>query len=350
MAPGDDLAAAIAELARIPAPTFAEEARLAWVEERLSRLPGAAERDRAGNVVWRWGAGAPRLLVLAHVDTVFPAGTELGARRDGDALVGPGVGDNAAAVVVAIEVTGRLLREQALAPGAVAFTVGEEGLGNLRGAIAVCSELRPEAAIALEGHGLEHVLVDAVGSVRARVTVSGPGGHSWVDRGAPSAVHALLALGTELLAGSTREAPVNVGLVAGGRSVNTIADAAELVVELRSLEPAALKGFQATLAGLRAEPPLRVEVEQLGTRPAGRLERDQPLLAEVRAVRGELGLPDALGDGSTDANAALAAGIPALVLGVSSGSGMHSLDERIDLASLELGRRQLEGVLRRLLA
>lgn len=176
MAPGDDLAAAIAELARIPAPTFAEEARLAWVEERLSRLPGAAERDRAGNVVWRWGAGAPRLLVLAHVDTVFPAGTELGARRDGDALVGPGVGDNAAAVVVAIEVTGRLLREQALAPGAVAFTVGEEGLGNLRGAIAVCSELRPEAAIALEGHGLEHVLVDAVGSVRARVTVSGPGG------------------------------------------------------------------------------------------------------------------------------------------------------------------------------
>jgi len=347
---GDDLAAVAAELAQIPAPTFAEEARLAWVEERLAGLPGTVARDRAGNVVWRWGDQPPRLLVLAHVDTVFPAGTDLTVRRDGVDLAGPGVGDNAAAVVVAIEVVGRLLREQALAPGAVAFTVGEEGLGNLRGATVACSDLRPSAAIAVEGHGLEHVIVDAVGSVRARVTVSGPGGHSWVDRGDPSAIHALLALGNDVLAGSTREAPVNVGLVSGGRSVNTIADTAELVVELRSVDTEALRQFSASLAALRVEPPLGVEVELLGTRPAGRLARDHPLLATVRAVRGELGLPDVLGDGSTDANAALAAGIPALVLGVANGSAMHTLDERIDVVSLEQGRRQLDGVLRLLLA
>lgn len=347
---GDDLAGAVAELALIPAPTFAEEARLSWVEERLTGLPGTVGRDRAGNVIWRWGDAPPGLLVLAHVDTVFPTGTELGARRDGGELVGPGVGDNAAAVVVAIDVVGRLLQEQALAPGAVAFTVGEEGLGNLSGAMAACSGLRPGAAIALEGHGLGRVIVDAVGSVRARVTISGPGGHSWVDRGAPSAIHALFALGTGLLEGSTREAPVNVGLVSGGRSVNAIADAAELVVELRSLDTEALREFRATLAALRVEPPLAVENALLGTRPAGRLARDHPLLAAVRAVRDELGLPDELGAGSTDANAALAAGIPALVLGVAHGTGMHTLGERIDVVSLELGRRQLDGVLRRLLA
>lgn len=350
MARGDDLAEAVAELARIPAPTFAEEPRLAWVEERLAGLPGTRERDRAGNVVWRWGPDAPRVLVAAHVDTVFGAGTELSVRRDGDDLVGPGVGDNAAAVVAAIDVVERLLRDRALTSGAVAFTVGEEGLGNLRGATAACADLRPGAVIALEGHGLEHVVVDAVGSVRARVAVHGPGGHSWVDRGSPSAIHALFALSTGLLADSTSEAPVNVGLVSGGRSVNAIADSAELVVELRSLDPEALEGFRSTLDGLQVEAPLAVDTELVGTRPAGRLARDHPLLAAVREVRAGIGLPDELADGSTDANAALAAGIPALALGVAYGSAMHTLDERIDVASLELGCRQLDGVLRRFLA
>jgi acetylornithine deacetylase/succinyl-diaminopimelate desuccinylase-like protein len=350
MLSGDDLAVVVAEVALIPAPTFAEEPRLAWVERRLAGLPGTVERDRVGNVVWRWGDGTPGVLVLAHVDTVFADGTELAARREAGELVGPGVGDNAAAVVVAIDVVSRLLRDESLAAGAVAFTVGEEGLGNLRGATAACSDLQPGVAIALEGHGLEHVIVDAVGSVRARVAVRGPGGHSWVDRGAPSAIHALPGLLESLLAPSTREAPVNVGLVSGGRSVNAIADAAELVVERRSLDAHALEEFRGTLAALRVPAPLAVETEILGTRPAGRLAHEHPLLAAVRAVRRELGLPDELADGSTDANAALAAGIPALVLGVAHGSGMHTLDERIDVSSLELGRRQLDGVLRRLLA
>jgi acetylornithine deacetylase/succinyl-diaminopimelate desuccinylase-like protein len=347
--PGRELAAAIAELARIPAPTFAEEPRLAWVEERLAKLPGTRVRDSAGNLVWRWGAGRPQLLVAAHVDTVFEAGTELAVREEGGLLVGPGVGDNAAAVVIAIDVVGRLLAQPDVAPGAVAFTVGEEGLGNLRGATAACAELAPEAMIALEGHGLEHVLVDAVGSVRARVTVRGPGGHSWVDRGTASAVHALVGLAGELVARSTDEAPVNVGLLSGGRAVNAIADAAELVVEVRSLDPAALERFRSTLETLEVEPPLAVSTELLGTRPAGSLDPNHPLLATVREVRAALGLPDELGDGSTDANAALAAGIPALVLGVARGSGMHTLDERIEIASLDLGVRQLERVLRRLL-
>ena len=331
-------------LARIPAPTFDEEARIAWLEGRLAGAPGDRARDAAGNLVWTFGGGEPRLLLAVHVDTVFPARTPLDARREGDRLTGPGVGDNAAAVAVAVHVVERLAP-----PGlAVAFTIGEEGLGNLRGAIAACEALRPDAFIAVEGHGLEHVLVDGVGSVRARVTVTGPGGHSWKDRGRPSAVHALLELGAALARLETAEAPVNVGLLSGGRSVNTIADRAELVVERRGLDDAPLDEFEAALA-LDIPAPLAVSIELLGRRPCGRLDRGHPLLAAVRAVRAELGLPDALDAGSTDANAALARGIPALTLGVAYGGGSHTLEEWIDAASLDLGALQLERVLRRLL-
>jgi tripeptide aminopeptidase len=336
-------------LARTPAPTFGEGARLDWLERRLEDAPGARRRDAAGNLVWSWGEGRPQVVVAAHVDTVFPADTPLEIRREGDALVGPGVGDNAAAVAVAVAVVERLLAAATLAPGAVVFTVAEEGLGNLGGARAACEELEPAAFIALEGHLLESVLVDAVGSVRARMRVQGPGGHSWSDRGSPSAIHALLDLAAALRDLGTGEAPVNVGLIGGGRSVNAIADAAEAVVERRAVEQAPLDAFVAALDGLHVDAPLRLEVERLGDRPGGSLPRDAPLLAAALAAREALGLPLATGAGSTDANAALARGIPALCLGVSYGSGMHSLDERIDAPSLELGAAQLEHVLRLLL-
>lgn len=344
------LADEIVELAGIPAPTFSEDGRLAWLERRLAGAPGWRHRDGVGSLIWSWGEGRPRLLLLAHVDTVFAKETPLRFRRESGFLVGPGIGDNAAAVVVALHVVEELLARGPLAAGAVAFTVCEEGLGNLRGARAACEGLQPEAAIALEGHGLEKVIVEAVGSVRARVHVTGPGGHSWADRSRPSAIHALLAVGAELTARSNRETPVNVGLVSGGRSVNAIAAEAELLVEMRALDEAPLDAFARTLDGLSVPAPLVVSVEVVGRRQAGRTPHDAPLLAAVRAARSELGLPDALDAGSTDANAALALGIPALTLGVSHGSDMHTEEERIEVASLELGRRQLEAVLSRVLA
>jgi acetylornithine deacetylase/succinyl-diaminopimelate desuccinylase-like protein len=343
------LADRVVELARIPAPTFAEEERLRWVEAQLAAMPGTVTRDEAGNVVWAWGEGRPKVLVLAHVDTVFPADTPLEIRREGDLLVGPGIGDNAAAVVVVLEAVARLLERGTLAAGAVAFTVGEEGLGNLCGALFVCGSLDPVAVIAVEGQGIERVLVDAVGSLRATLRVTGPGGHSWVDRGTPSAVHAILDLGSTLAAGATRDVPVNVGLVSGGRSINSIADAAELTVEARSVEEADLEAFGRSLHGLAAPTPLELRVEVVGRRGAGRLDRDHGLVRAAHEIRQELGLPDELGQGSTDANAALALGIPALTLGASRGGGMHSLEEWIDAGTLDLGVAQVEGVLRRLL-
>jgi tripeptide aminopeptidase len=336
-------------LAQTPAPTFDEDRRLDWLEDRLQAVPGRRDRDDVGNLIWSWGSERPRLVVAAHVDTVFPAGTDLTVRSNGDDLVGPGIGDNAAALAVAVNVVeGLLTGDGALVPGAVAFTVGEEGLGNLRGATAVCSSIAPDAFIALEGHGLDEVLVEAVGSVRARVRVSGPGGHSWESRGTASAIDGLIAAADRVKSLGTSSAPVNIGTIEGGRSVNTIADDASMLVERRALDQQPLDEFADALASFSLAPPLRADFEIVGRRPAGRLDRTAPLLRKVLAVRERLGLPTTLTEGSTDANAALAAGIPALCVGVGRGSGMHSLQERIDGRSLQEGAAFLEALLRAL--
>jgi acetylornithine deacetylase/succinyl-diaminopimelate desuccinylase-like protein len=331
--------------ASIPAPTFAEEPRLAWLERRLAGEPGELARDRVGNLIWRFGPGATQLLLLAHVDTVFPADTELAFARRGGQVTGPGIGDNAAAVVAVVRAVADVLARGIDRAGAVAFTVAEEGLGDLRGAHEACEQLRPSVAIAVEGHGLEQVLVDAVGSRRYRVRVTGPGGHSWADRGTPSAVHAVLHLGMGLNECDTPEGPVNIGLVSGGQSVNSIAAEAELLVEQRSLDEQTLERFAAHVRRLTLPPPLRLAVDEVGNRPAGRLDRGNPLLAQIRGLRAALELPDDLGAGSTDANAALARGIPALTLGVARGGRMHTADEWLDEGSLALGLQQLTGVL-----
>jgi acetylornithine deacetylase/succinyl-diaminopimelate desuccinylase-like protein len=280
-------------------------------------------------------------VLLAHLDTVFSERVPHEViERDGR-LVGPGIGDDALAVAVAVNVVERLAPEADASLGVV-FTVGEEGLGGLRGARHAVATLPMEQAIALEGHGLDRVVADAVGCVRVRFAVTGPGGHSWQHRGRPSAIHGLVSLLAALDG-------VNVGVVAGGDAVNAIAAHAEAVVEQRSLDEAELERAAARFAALAAPDGLELQVETLDRRPAGRLDRDHPLLAAVRAVRAELGLPDRLEDGSTDANAALAAGIPALCLGCATGGDMHTPHEWIERGSIFAGVAQLEGVLRRLL-
>jgi acetylornithine deacetylase/succinyl-diaminopimelate desuccinylase-like protein len=174
--------------------------------------------------------------------------------------------------------------------------------------------------------------------------VHGPGGHSWSDRGTPSAIHALLPIGAGLA-----YAGANVGKISGGGAVNAIAAEAELLVERRSLDQAELDGFEAEVGRLGVEEPLRLECEIVGRRPAGQIDRGHPLVRTVLDARRSLGLPDAFGSGSTDANAAAAFDIPAVSLGCTRGSGMHTMGERIELEPLELGCRQLSAVIETLL-
>lgn len=330
----------LARFSAIPAATGSEEARIAWLQERLSGQPGSLARDEVGNLVWRFGgaAGSPELLLMAHVDTVFHGVDVIEVVQSDGALIGPGVGDNAAAVMTVVWAMSALA---SIPPGlAVAFTVGEEGLGNLRGALHACRSLQPAMAIALEGHHLDEIVTDHVGSTRARVSVSGPGGHSWADRGTPSAIHALLPIGAVLAASGA-----NIGTISGGSAVNAIAAEAEFVVERRSIDQAELDAFEAEVRELRVDDPLRLDCEIVGRRPAGRIERHHRLVRAIVEAHRSLGLPERFDAGSTDANAAASFDIPAVSIGCTRGSGMHTLHERIELEPLELGVRQLVAVI-----
>jgi tripeptide aminopeptidase len=335
-------------LAHIPAPTGSEAERLAWIDERLAGAPGELSRDGVGNVVWRLGDPPFELALLVHVDTVFDTDVPHAVvERDGW-LCGPGIGDNAVAIAVAIGAV-EAIASELIRPLAVVFTVGEEALGGLRGAKHACRTLEPRLAIALEGHGLDWICADAVGSVRVALTVLGPGGHSWWNRDRPSASHALVQILGSLLASVPNGVSVNIGRLAGGDGVNVIARSAKAALEARSLDEERLQDFQERLRGLTVGDGLDLAVETLETRPAGRLDRQHRLVRAVQDERARLGLPDRFGDGSTDANAALAQGIPALALGCANGADMHAPTERIERASIGLGAKQLERVLRRLL-
>jgi tripeptide aminopeptidase len=341
------IAADAVALAELRGGTGHERVRIDWLQRRLEQAPGTRSVDEVGNLVWTFGLPPYRLAVLAHVDDVFDEATVRGVTQRDGWLCGPGIGDNAIAVATAVAVAERA--GPGPMPLAVVFTVGEEGLGGLRGARHACRELAPEAVLALEGHGADRVFTDAVGSLRVRLTVTGPGGHSWWDRGRPSAVHELVRLLDGMIASAPAHLPFNVGLIDGGTGVNAIAARASATVEWRATDQAALDRQEAALASLEVSPGLRLTAERLDSRPAGSVPLSHPLVAAVLRARRSLGLPATAADGSTDANAALAAGIPAVALGCCEGEDMHALTERIRAGSILTGAEQLRAVLAEIL-
>ncbi|WP_243093686.1 M20/M25/M40 family metallo-hydrolase [Thermus thalpophilus] len=315
------------------APLVGEEARGAYVARHL---PGA-QRDGVGNV---W-AGEGRVLLLAHLDTVL---TPVSPKRVGERLYGPGVGDNSAGVAV-------LLSLPSL-PGVVrGFTVGEEGLGNLKGARALVAALRPEVVVAVDGY-LPGVVDRALGSVRLRVRFFGPGGHAWGDRGSPTPVFAL----AEALAGlpplvAGLEASLNASGLKGGEAVNAIPEEAEALLEVRSPDPFLLRSVAQKVQALVVEAAQRHRVElsweELGQRPAGATATSGLLRAAEEALAA-IGERPLFQPGSTDASAAIEQGIPALALGVYRGGGAHTREEWVLPQSLWEGRTALLAFLKAL--
>ncbi|BDG15672.1 M20/M25/M40 family metallo-hydrolase [Thermus brockianus] len=315
------------------APLAGEEARGAYVARHL---PGA-QRDGVGNV---W-AGEGRVLLLAHLDTVL---TPVSPKRVGERLYGPGVGDNSAGVAV-------LLSLPPL-PGVVrGFTVGEEGLGNLKGARALVEALRPQVVVAVDGY-LPGVVDRALGSVRLRLRLRGPGGHAWGDRGNPNPVFAL----AEALAGlpplvAGLEASLNVSGLKGGEAVNAIPEEAEALLEVRSPDPLLLEDRVEKALDLVADVARRHRValswEELGRRPAG-TTATSGLLQAAEAALAAVGEKPLFQPGSTDASAAIERGIPALALGVYRGGGAHTQEEWVLPQSLWEGRTVLLAFLERL--
>ena len=340
---------------QIPAPTFHEAQRSAYVADQFRSLDLAlVETDPLHNVYGLWlgdDQKAPAAMITAHTDTVFSVETDLTTRTDGALIYGPGLGDNSIGVAALLGIA-YALRHQYIQPDGniwLVATVGEEGLGDLCGMKAAFARLKPyvQSVINLEGLAFEHVYHAGIAVRRLHITAHTEGGHSWLNFGRASAIHGIVQLGARITTLQPPAAPrttYNIGLIEGGQSINTIASTASLWLDIRSEDQATLAEFERQI---RAEvealttSELRFTIEVVGDRPAGRLSPEHPLVQGALAALSQLGVTGVLETGSTDANIPLAAGCPAVTVGLTRGGNAHRLDEYVNTEPLSAGLRQL---------
>ena len=334
------------ELTQIPAPPFKEAARAVEFKRRLEGLGlGNVRIDSVGNVIAeRRGVGnGPTVVIAGHLDTVFPEGTDVKVRRDGDTLRAPGISDDSRGLAVVLAVARAFEKASVRTNGTVIFVgdVGEEGAGNLRGVRHLFErELkgRIDYFISVDDTDLD-VTSRAVGSHRVRVTYKGPGGHSYGSFGIPNPVN---ALGRAISAISDIRVPdkprttFNVGIVRGGTSVNAIASEASMDLDLRSEDAASLGRLDATVRrilddALAAENArwtgraaqaarLTMQLDTTGTRPAGTQPDSAAIVRAAIAAGRALGFTPTTNAASTDANMPISLGIP----GIRIGGGGHA--------------------------
>jgi acetylornithine deacetylase/succinyl-diaminopimelate desuccinylase-like protein len=363
-----------AELVAIPGPPFGEQARSAWMAVRFAEAGlSRVETDSVGNVYGWLLADAlppestgPVVVLSAHLDTVFPAETPLNPVVDGNRLVAPGSCDNAAGVVGMLAIAHALIQSHVEVPAPLLLVgnVGEEGLGDLRGVRHLYSEKaltgRIVAHLVLDGADADSAVTQALGSRRFRVTITGPGGHSFTDAGTPNPI---AALASALAAVAETPLPVeprttlNLGTIQGGTSVNAIPESAQAAIDFRSTSPDELLRLEAVLrravedavahCNARAKSAaaaslLNFVIDKIGDRPAARLPVDSPLLEALLAVDRHMGLRTDLRLGSTDANIPLSLGIPALSMGAGgTGGGAHTLGEWYSARDRDLGLKRV---------
>jgi tripeptide aminopeptidase len=337
----------------IPAPPFKEERRAAALKLAFEHLGLADVRiDKAGNVVASRPGVAPRphVVVAAHLDTVFPEGTNVHVKRDGSVLTGPGIGDNCRGLATLVAI-GRVLNRAGIkTPGSVTFVanVGEEGLGNLRGVRELLDNTIKtpiDRFVTIDGAGL-FVANTEVGSRRYRVTFSGPGGHSYAGFGTPNPIQAMgraIARISQLRVPDRPRTTFSVGRVGGGTAVNAIPTDCWMEVDLRSSSGSALATLDAEFrkavddavkeenARWDRARTISTKVELVGDRLPGRTPESAPIVRTALAAAGALGLTMPLAESSTDASVPAARGIPAIAIGAGGrGTGQHSASEMFD--------------------
>jgi acetylornithine deacetylase/succinyl-diaminopimelate desuccinylase-like protein len=340
-------------LCEIGSPSFKESQRAAAVERRFEQLGLKDVRiDKVGNVLGeRPGASAhPHLVFAAHLDTVFPEGTDVRTHRSGSIISAPGIADDARGLAVMLGVIRALNDARIQTPGSITFVadVGEEGLGDLRGMRYLFNESMKgtiDAFVSVDGTGYGVTNV-GVGSYRYRVTFKGPGGHSYGAFGLVNPIHALgraVAAIADLQVPASPRTTFNVGRIGGGTSVNSIAHDAWLEMDMRSADASALATLDAKFqravdeavaaesARWRGEGTLTAVKDLVGSRPAARTPESAAIVQRALSVTAALGLTADLGEGSTDANIPMSLGIPAITIdGGGAGQGAHSLEESFD--------------------
>jgi tripeptide aminopeptidase len=349
------LATAIA-VQQVAAPTFDEAKRGELVHQRFVGL-GLSDvtTDQLGNVyACRPGrATRPAVMVAAHLDTVFPHDTNLTIRHEGERIYGPGIGDNSTGVAGLLHLAQAMQEFDLPNAGDCWFVanVGEEGLGDLRGMRAAVERLRSKlgAVIVLEGCDFGTLHHQAIGVRRYKIEVSTAGGHSWGNFGSPSAIHILVRLAARLTEISLPQSPrttYNIGVIEGGTSVNTIAQHASLLLDMRSASPYALSNLVSQvddkIRRLAAEhTDAKVTVNMVGNRPSGSIPRDHPLVQAATAAYQLVGATVNYQQSSTDANIPLSLDIPAVCMGLTDGGNAHRSDEFINPANLGRGLQAL---------
>src|ERR1700686_5359612 len=349
-----DDATAFAEQKRIteiPAPPYKEKVRAEYYLKRFQELGFKdAAIDSEGNVIGlRKGSsgGRPKLVVSAHLDTVFPEGTDVTVKEKDGVILAPGIGDDSRGLAALLSLIKSLNGNSLATVGDVMFvgTVGEEELGNLRGVKALFRDHADiDGFISVDGLGITRVVNQATGSHRYEMIFKGPGGPSFQEFGLPSAIHAMgraVAKVSDLQTPSDPKTTFTVGTVVGGTSVNAIASEARMAVDMRSDSTEELLKLEARLldhvkqAGMEENArwksdKLSVEIKLIGDRPAGIVAMDSPILqATQRAVTALTRAPRVTFAGSsTDSNLAMSLGIPAVTIGGGGeGGNWHSRNE-----------------------
>jgi tripeptide aminopeptidase len=368
-----------AELCAIPAPPFGEQARARWLAQRFGEI--GLEKigtDAAGNVLGYLPTPhlsaentGPIVVVSAHLDTVFPAGTPLRAVvrnvEGADRLECPGACDNCAGVAGMLALANALAGSGVGLPCSLLFlgNVGEEGEGDLRGVRHLYSVKsvagRIAAHIVLDGAGSDSAVTQALGSRRYQVTISGPGGHSFTDAGTPNPIAALATALASIAATALPDEPrttLNLGTIHGGTSVNSIPESATATVDFRSTSDQELIRLEVALhraaedavdhwnvratSSSRTRGVLTFSIVKIGDRPAALLPDDSPILDTLRAVDRHLGLQTGVRLGSTDGNIPLSLGIPTISLGAGGeGGGAHTVREWYSAKDREVGLRRV---------
>jgi len=341
------------ELTEIEAPPFKEERRAKEFAERL-KLAGIENVwiDSIGNVIGflKGSVGNKNIAIDAHIDTVFPEGTDVKVLVKNDTLFAPGIGDDTRGLAMILTLAETIKKNNIEPINNIIFigTVGEEGLGDLRGVRYLFKNKTPkiDSWIAIDGGSIGRVNNQALGSYRYEVIFDGPGGHSWGAFGLVNPHHALgsgiknFINKADAYTSSGPKTSYNVGVINGGTSVNSIPFKSSMLIDIRSIEPNRLNDMEEILYNSmqealkeqnemkRSGPDLTLTINKIGNRPSGIVEESVPLIQKTIAATQYMGVEPRLTIGSTDSNIPISLGVPAVTIGRGGdGGGAHSLDE-----------------------
>ncbi|MCU1330371.1 MAG: peptidase [Bryobacterales bacterium] len=340
------------KIAEIPAPTFHEGERAKYLDAAFRRLGLTnVQIDKQGNVLgWRKGATDDTFVIAAHLDISFAVGVDTKVRKAGDRLLGPGIGDDSRGLAAMLNIIESMNDARFATRHTLLFVanVGEEGLGDLNGVRYLFTEssfrTRLKAFVSIDGSDPSRIVTGGTGVKRYRVTLKGPGGHSYGNFGRPSPIHAASRAIDRI---ADMEVPLqpkttfNVGRIEGGTAVNAIAEECSFEVDLRSVDPGNLdrieaKLFEAVRLGVEAENKARAasgavltfEMKLVSNRPAGEVEKTNPIVQAALWASGATGHKPLTDFSSTDANIPISMGVPAVTMGGGgTGGNAHSLAE-----------------------